>query len=91
MASQQPYPSVLFGAVNVEVECQPEQHPWPTPRRLRFGNRVITVAEVVDRWFGADDQYVKIRSDDGRLYIVHHDRAANQWELTLYDRRGTER
>jgi len=42
------------------------------------------VAEVLDRWTGADHCYFKVRGEDGNLYILRRDEAGRQWELTMF-------
>lgn len=77
-----------MNTVPVRVECDASDKGRTTPERLHLGKRVIEVEEILDRWLGADYSYVKLRGDDGGLYIVRHDAATGRWELTLYDRRG---
>jgi hypothetical protein len=78
-------------AIDVVLECDPDEHDPATPRRLRFGRRVIEVAETLDRWPGADHCYVKIRGGDGNLYVVRQGIANGRWELVLYVGGGAER
>ena len=80
-----------MNAIDVHVECDADDRGWAAPRRLHFGKRVIEVAEILDRWLGAEHCYFKVRGNDARLYIVRHDVPSGRWELTLYDRRGPER
>ena len=77
-----------MNAIDVLVDCDADDRERVTPRRLQLGARVIEVAEILDRWFGNDHRYVKLRGGDGRLYIIRHDVPSGRWELTLYDRRG---
>ena len=77
--------------MDVDVEFAADNRAVATPRRLRFGNRVIVVAEILDRWLGADYCYFKVLGDDRRLYIVRLDVPSGRWQLTLYDRRGPQR
>jgi hypothetical protein len=55
-----------------------------TPRRLFFDGRMVALAEVLDRWPGADHRYFKMRGEDGAIYVLRHDTAQDRWELTLY-------
>jgi hypothetical protein len=57
-----------------------------TPRAFRIGGRRVAVTEVMDRWLGPDHRYIKLRGDDGAVYIVRHDEARRVWELTVWDR-----
>ena len=56
-----------------------------TPRRFFLRSREIGVTEILDRWLAPDHRYFKIKGDDGAIYIIRHDVAANQWRLTLFD------
>jgi hypothetical protein len=53
-------------------------------RRFRLGGRSIEVIENIDRWFGPDYCYFKVRGDDGSLYILRLDEARNECELTMF-------
>jgi hypothetical protein len=53
-------------------------------KRFRFDGRRIEVIENLDRWFGADYVYFKVRGDDGNLYILRLDEACDAWELTMF-------
>lgn len=59
-----------------------------SPRAVWLGERRIAVIEVLDRWAGAEADYVKIRGEDEGLYILRRDLRSGYWELTAY--RGPE-
>lgn len=77
--------------MELRVECHAGYRGEETPRRLWLGDRKVEVAEVVDRWYGPDHRYFKLRGDDGAVYLVRHDEPADRWELTLFEREGTAR
>jgi hypothetical protein len=52
-----------------------------------MGERVIEVAEILDRWLAPDHRYFKVRGGDGDIYILRYDGLADSWELTMF-RRG---
>jgi hypothetical protein len=56
------------------------------PRRLAIGGRSVGVAEVLDRWPGADHLYVKLRGLDGAVYILRQDLVRGHWQLVLFER-----
>ncbi|HEX2525816.1 MAG TPA: hypothetical protein VHL31_05870 [Geminicoccus sp.] len=58
------------------------------PRRLWLGERGIQVAEVLDRWPGADHLYVKLRGGDGALYILRLDTSSGIWQMIQFIREG---
>ncbi len=72
--------------MELEVACYAGHRGEETPRRLRLGGREVAVVEVLDRWYGPDHRYFKLRGDDGAVYLVRHDERADAWELRLYQR-----
>lgn len=74
-------------AVELKVDCHAGYRGEETPRRLELGGRRVEVVDVLDRWYGPDHRYFKLRGDDGGVYLVRHDERADRWELTLF-RRG---
>lgn len=53
------------------------------PKEFTLGSATHQVREIVDRWYGQDHAYFKVIADDGHLYLIRHDLAADEWELTL--------
>ncbi|BDG01091.1 hypothetical protein [Anaeromyxobacter oryzae] len=72
--------------MDLKVECYAGYRGEETPRRLVLGDRRVEVVEVIDRWYGPDHRYFKLRGDDGAVYLVRHDEPADRWELTLFQR-----
>ena len=72
----------------VGVDVAADADGEPQPRRLRFGERAIEVAEVLDRWPGTGYGYVKLLAADGGLYILRHDEADDGWRLVQFIRAG---
>lgn len=70
--------------MEIRVECYAGYRCEETPRRLRMGERHISVAAVQDRWLAPDHRYFKIVGDDGGLYIIRHDPHKDTWQLTCY-------
>jgi hypothetical protein len=84
--------AVMVGAelgacvMHLSVECYAGHRGEETPRRLRFGDRVVEVREVVDRWLAPEHRYFKVTGDDDATYIVRHDVLYDRWELTMFER-----
>ena len=57
---------------------------------FHLGGRRVEVIENLDRWFGPDYAYFKVRGDDGNLYILRLDEARDAWELTMFRRPQAE-
>ena len=56
------------------------------PVEIALGARRVTVERIVDRWFGEGYRYFKLVGRDGALYILRHDEATGEWEMTLFER-----
>lgn len=76
------------GDLAIRVECHAGHRGEETPRRLWIDERRVEVVEVLDRWLAPDHRYFKVRGDDGDVYIVRHDAAADRWEMTMFQRGG---
>jgi len=71
--------------ISIRVECYAGHRGEESPRRFFFGERVIDVAEIVDRWLDPAHRYFNVRGDDGGVYILRHDAPKDIWEMTLFD------
>lgn len=72
----------------VRVECALDDYGALLPRRLFLGATPIELAELLDRWPGADHTYFKLRAESGATFILRHDPVQATWELTLYQSRS---
>jgi len=70
--------------VRVSVECYAGYRGDETPLRIRFGERVVEIIEVVDRWLAPDHRYFNVRAVDG-VYILRNDVTSGEWEVTLFE------
>ena len=70
----------------IRVACYAGYRGEEEPRRLWFDDRVVEVAEILDRWLAPDHRYFKVLGDDGFTYIIRHDTRGEFWELTMFDR-----
>jgi hypothetical protein len=59
-------------------------------KRFRLDGHRVEVSENLDRWFGSDHAYFKVRGDDGNLYILRLDEARNAWKLTMFQTPSAE-
>ena len=44
----------------------------------------VDVIETLDQWHGGDHRYVKIKGDNGGLYILRFDETRARWELIMF-------
>ena len=57
--------------------------------RFVLGERIIEVDGLLDRWYGEDADYFRVRGADGHLYVLKHLRHQDRWELSSFTRRGS--
>ncbi len=53
-------------------------------RSLYWSERRIDIIEIIDQWYGADYRYVKVKDDDGGLYILRFDEERSEWALIMF-------
>lgn len=69
--------------MRIRVEPHPDDVAAP-PRRLYLDGRRIDIAETIDRWYGPDYRYVKVKGLDGAVYILRFDETHDKWDLTMF-------
>ena len=70
--------------MKIRVECYSGYKADERPVRFYLGERKLEVKELLDRWYGEDDDYFKLLADDGNTYILKYHHSEDFWELTLY-------
>lgn len=57
---------------------------------VRFGRpgAMQEVVEVLDRWFGADHRYFRVRTADGAQYVLRHDERTDAWQIAFFEEEG---
>jgi hypothetical protein len=71
----------------ISVECYSGYRGEETPLRFRLGDRLIEIAEVVDRWLAPDHRYYKVQTAEGAMCVLRNDMTTGAWELTLFEAR----
>lgn len=69
--------------MDVKVDCYAGYRAEETPRRFEIDGRRVEVVEIIDRWFGPNHRYFKVRGDDGAVYLLRCDEPAGLWELKI--------
>ena len=72
------------GPVKVKVEGYSGYKADERPLRFCLGERWYEVLEVLDRWYGPDYSYFRVRASDGSIYILRLAEDSGSWELTAY-------
>ena len=60
------------------------------PTRFTLHGRTFQVEEVVDRWYGPDHAYFKVRADDTHIYLLKHSPAEDEWSLEMFRQSGRD-
>jgi hypothetical protein len=71
--------------LSVSVECYAGYRGEETPVRFRFGDRLIEIDKVLDRWLAPDYRYFKVRTREGS-YILRNDITSGEWKPTMFER-----
>jgi hypothetical protein len=53
------------------------------PRQFCLDEDVFQIAEIETRWYDPNGEYFRVRTSDGKRYILHSDRETGQWTLLL--------
>lgn len=51
------------------------------PRSVYWDARRVGIVAMIDQWYGSDYAYVKIKGDDGGVYMLRFDEIRNEWAL----------
>jgi hypothetical protein len=68
----------------IQVQYYAARNSDERPIRFQLGNRDYMVEEVLDQWYGPDDEFFKVRAEDGNLYIVRHQGLEDEWSLESF-------
>lgn len=58
------------------------------PVSFSLGAREFRVVELIDRWYGPDYSYFKLRAGDGNRYLLRHHLENDGWELVMMEAEG---
>jgi hypothetical protein len=73
-------------AIRINVQCYSGRKADERPTRFQLGEHGYAIEEILDRWYGPDAEFFKVRADDGNLYILRRDTTADEWSLESYRR-----
>jgi len=74
--------------MRIQVECRAERGS-EGPRRFVLGEQTIEVDDLLDRWYGSDADYFRVRGRDGHLYVLKYLHEHDRWELSSFTRLGS--
>jgi len=70
--------------MRIRVETYAGHRGAPMPRRFYLGRARVGVAETIDQWYGPDYRYIKVKGENGNLYILRFHDVDENWELTMF-------
>jgi hypothetical protein len=72
--------------VKVEVVCYSGHKEDERPIRFGLGVRDYLVEEVLDQWYGPQDNFFKVQASDGNIYILrrHSANLEGEWSLESF-------
>ena len=76
--------------MKIPVESYDGYRACERPLRFHIGSKKREVVDLLDRWYGEDHDYFKVRADDGGVYVLRYGRGDDRWELTQYRAEGTD-
>ena len=74
--------------MKIRVESYDGYRACERPLRFHIGSKKREVVDLLDRWYGEDHDYFKVRADDGGVYVLRYGRGDDRWELTQYRAAG---
>lgn len=69
--------------MGLRVECRHDEL-GPVPMRFGDGEPLQEVEEILDRWWGDDHAYFRVRTRDGATWILRRD-ASSRWQVAVFD------
>jgi hypothetical protein len=76
--------------MRVKVEAYAGHTANERPLRFTLGERTVVVTEVLDRWYGEQERYFRVRAQDGDVYVLKCSDCGDRWELMSFTGRGSQ-
>lgn len=71
----------------IQVEYYEKATEGTEPRCFLWGQRVVKVTDLMERWTDDNSHYYKVQGDDNCVYILCFDSLNHGWEVTSFERR----
>jgi hypothetical protein len=72
---------VIQSPVKIEVVAYSGYKANERPLHFFLEQKKVSVAEVLDRWYGEEHDEFKVLADDGRVYLIRWHRVQDVWFL----------
>lgn len=73
----------------VQVECYAGYRGEERPLRFQWGERSHEITSVLDQWYGPEEIYFKVRTEQNDTYILRHS-ATGVWTVESFRRERRE-
>jgi hypothetical protein len=70
--------------IQVDVQCYAGRKADERPVSFQLGVHKYMVDEVLDQWYGPDDNFYKVCADDGNVYVLRHKLRTDEWILESF-------
>ena len=68
----------------LKVECFSGYKLNERPIAFSLMDRRYVVNDIIDRWYGEEASYFKVRADDDNIYLLKYDEWDDRWDLVFY-------
>ena len=72
--------------MKVTVEAYSGYKANERPCRFVLEDRSYEVVEILDRWYGPESLYFKVKAEDEGFYILRYESYQDEWSLESYRR-----
>ncbi len=78
----------MAGGIKLSVQCYSGSRANERPVSFLLGEKRFGITNIIDRWYGPDRLYFKVRADDDNIYILRCDERLDQWDLEMFQKTG---
>lgn len=72
----------------IKVECYSGHKVNERPIAFSLSHSRFNVKEIIDRWYGENSVYFKVKADDENIYLLKYDECQDAWDLVFYQNPG---
>ena len=65
----------------IHVSCHSGYKANEKPRDFTLRGRKLIVEEIIDQWYGINDEYFKVFANDKKIYLIKYNRNEDFWTL----------
>ena len=65
----------------IHVSCYSGYKANERPLDFTVRGRKLLVEEIIDQWYGINDDYFKVLANDNKVYLIKYNRNEDLWTL----------